>query len=80
MSRQFSLASNFLRFSSLHIAWLVALLCTCAFVFSLLGDDFEKAARFGKKVETSGGHTCVVWVVDADKNKTLIPTQTNFDS
>ena len=70
MSRQFPLTRNFSHFSSLCITWLVTPLGICALVFSLLGGDFEKATGFGREVETfTGGHTRVVWVVDADKNK-----------
>jgi hypothetical protein len=39
-------------------------------VLSLSGDNIDKTARFEKEVETfTGGHTRVVWVVDAHKNK-----------
>ncbi len=70
MSRQFPLTRNFSHFSSLWIALLVALACTCVSVLSLSGENVEKAARFEREVETfTGGHTRVVWVVDADKNK-----------
>ena len=70
MSRQFSLASNFLHFSSLHIALLVALACTCVCALSFSEDNTDKTAKFEKEVETfTGAHTRVVWVVDADNNK-----------
>ena len=78
MSRQFSLANTLLHFLSPRIAWLAAAVYTCALVYSLFGADREKAAGFGKEVETfTGGHTRVVWVVDADRNKDVF-TQSNL--